>query len=157
MIYCALHRLGVVAAVLLGCLPGLIGIAAQPATKNDQFNGKVVPLAGLLEKHGAKLDPDAASQWMALLSDDGKVYPLVKDDITRMFFKDKSLQNRPMRLTGRLIADSQILLVVNVQSYLKGQLHDVYYWCETCTIRALEPGDCACCGAVLELREVPLR
>jgi hypothetical protein len=151
-------RLGVVGAILLGCLPGLIGITAQPAAiANEQYNGKVVSMAGLLEKQGAKLDADAAAQWLALVTDNGKAYLIVKDDVTRMFFKDTSLQNRPMRLTGRLLADSQVLLVVNVHSFIKGQLHDVYYWCETCTIRALEPGDCACCGAKLELRETPVR
>jgi len=157
MIHLIPRRAGVALAVVLGCLPVFIVAAAQPAFKTEYFNGKVMPVAGWLDKHGAKLDADAADNWMALVTDDGKVYTLVKDDSTRMFFKDKRLLNRPMRLTGRLLPNAQILQVVNVHSYLKGQLHEVYYWCDTCAIRALEPGDCACCGAKLVLCEVPLR
>ena len=156
MIHLTPRRLGVAMAVALGCLPAFFAAAAQPAFKTEYFNGKVIPLAGLLEKQGAKLDADAAAHWMALVTDDGKVYTLVKDDSTRMFFKDKALLNRPLRLTGRLLPQTEILQVVNVHSYLKGQLQEVYYWCETCSIRALEPGDCACCNGKMVLREVPL-
>ncbi len=42
-----------------------------------------------------------------------------------------------MRLTGRLIPGSTLLQVVNVHSYVKGKLHEVYYWCDICTIRGL--------------------
>ncbi len=125
--------------------------------KTEYFNGKVVPLEHILKKHGAKLDADAAPAWLALLTDDGKVYPLVKDAGARMFFKDAKLLNRPMRLTGRLIPGSTLLQVVNVHSYQKGQLHDVYYWCDICTIRGYEAGICDCCGAPMEFRETPVK
>jgi hypothetical protein len=149
------RRLGVAFAVLFGAVPALAGVAGQQAFKTDFFNGNVVPLAGYLEKQGIKADADANGR--ALVTDDGKVYILVKDDGTRMFFKDKTLLDRPMRLTGRLVPNSTLLQAVAVHSYHKGQLHEVFYWCDTCAIRALEPGDCACCSAKLELREVPVR
>jgi hypothetical protein len=151
------HRLGIIAAVVFGFLPAISGSAIQTGLKADFFIGKVVPLAPFLEKQGAKLDADAAEQWLALVTEEGKVYTLIKDDGSRMFFKDKGLLNRPMRLNGRLIANAQILQVLDVRSVVNGQLHEVYYWCDTCTIRALEPGDCACCGAKLEFREIPVR
>jgi hypothetical protein len=47
--------------------------------------------------------------------------------------------------------------VLAVQSILKGQPHDVFYWCEVCSIRRSENGICECCGGPMELREVPLR
>lgn len=150
------RRLGVVAAVLLTALPALTGAAQSPA-KTDYFNGKVVPLAEVLEKQGVKMDVDAASHWMALVGEDGKVYPLIKDDGSRMFFKDKSLLNRPMRLTGRIVPGSQLLQVVNVHSYLKGQLCEVYYWCDVCSIRGYELTNCGCCGGIMVLREVPVK
>jgi len=34
--------------------------------------------------------------------------PLVKDDGSRMFFKDKRLLDRPMRLTGRLVEGTTV-------------------------------------------------
>ncbi len=150
-----LMRLGIMLALLVGALPALVRGGAGPADfKTEDFKGKVVPLASVLEKHKTKLDADAAPHWLVLVTDEGKVYPLIKDDGARMFFKDPVLLSRQMRLTGRLIPGSSLLQVVNVHSYRKGQLHEVYYWCDLCTIRAYEKGACGCCGAPMELREV---
>ena len=67
---------------------------------------------------------------MALVTEDGKIYPLIKDDGSKMFFTDAKVRNRPMRLTARLFANTQLLQVVNVHSYKDGKLHDIYYWCD---------------------------
>src|SRR5947207_2279317 len=92
------RRLGILGAFTVGLLPLLH--AADPAPKPQLYKGQVVPLAAYLEKHGAKLDREASPQWYALVADDGKVYPLIKDDGSRMFFKDERLLNRPMQLTA---------------------------------------------------------
>jgi len=125
--------------------------------KNQSFTGKVVRLADVLAKAGTKIDADAAPFALVLQSDDGKLYPLLKDEGSRMFFNDAKLRNRPMRLTARLIPNSQFLQVINVHSVVKGKLHDVYYWCEICVIKAYEDGPCACCGAPMEFREEPYK
>src|SRR6516162_1636641 len=67
--------------------------------KTEYFKGKIVSLATLVEKFGGKLDADAAPFWLALAGEDGRIYPLLKDDGSRMFFKDARLLNRPVRLT----------------------------------------------------------
>jgi hypothetical protein len=149
------RRLGLWAALLFAVSPVLF--AAPPAAMNAEFEGKVVPLAGVLEKAGAKLDADAAPYWLALAADDGKVYPLVKDEGARMFFKDARLLNRPMRLTGRLLAEGRLLQVVDVHSRVKGELHEVYYWCDICAIRRREKQTCDCCGGPMELKEEPVK
>jgi hypothetical protein len=156
---CKARRLAVGLALALGLLPALVsrGGQAPAAAKGQVFAGKVVPLAGVLEKSGVKLDPEAEPEWLALVADDGKVYPLIRDDGSRMFFKDKRLLNRPMRLTGQLFADTHLLQVVSVHSIRSGKLHEVYYWCDICSIRRFEPGKCDCCGGPMELREVPVK
>ena len=63
---------------------------AQPAANKGQakahyFKGKVVPLADLLKKSGARLDPEASPHWLALVTENGKVYPLIKEDASRIF------------------------------------------------------------------------
>jgi hypothetical protein len=146
------RRLGVLAALVV-CLTPLLG-AAPP--KAEDYDGKVVPLADVLAKQGATLDKDARPSWLALATDDGKVYPLVKDDGSRMFFKDERLLNRRMRLTGRVLPDVGMLQVVQVHSWQNGKLNEVYYWCDICSIRRSEKGKCDCCGAPLELREEPV-
>jgi hypothetical protein len=153
-------RRGAIGLALVGAIaPFLFAPAAEPAKiERHYYTGKVVPLAAPLEKFGARLDPDAAPSWYALVSDDGKqVYPLIKDDGARMFFKDKRLLNRPMRITGRLYPGSHLLQALEVHSLVQGKLHELYYWCEVCQIKRYEKKVCDCCGAPLELRETPLR
>jgi hypothetical protein len=74
-----------------------------------------------------------------------------------MFFLDRALHNRPMRLMGRLVPGSQLLRVMAVYSLIKGKPHEVYYWCDICSIRRNEKMICECCGAPMELREDPVK
>jgi hypothetical protein len=136
----------------------LVGFARSEPPKQETkvYSGKVVPLSKALEKLGAKLDNDADSTWLALVAEGGKVYPLIKDSGSRMFFKDKHLQNRPMRLTGRLFGDTHLLQVLTVRSVVDGKLMEPYYWCDICKIKRFEPGACDCCGRPLEFREEPV-
>ncbi len=152
-----LRRVGVLIAFCVGLTPFLFVRAQTSSFKTSFYKGKVVPLADLLKKKGIKLDKDAASTWMALAADDGKVYPLIKDAGSRMFFKDKRLVGRPMRLTAKLYPNSGLLQVVVVHSFKKNKLHEVFYWCDICTIKGYEKTICDCCGAPMELREEPVK
>jgi hypothetical protein len=127
------------------------------APKVETFTGKVVPLADLVAKAGSKLDADAAPQSLALVSDDGKVYTLVKDGGARLFFNDAGLLNRPMRLTGKLLPGSQILQVALALGLVKGEPHEIYYWCDICAIRRGEKMICECCGGPMTRREEPVK
>lgn len=149
-----MKRVLIVAALLAVLLP--VG-AAKPTGKSETFKGKVVPIAELLAKTGAKLDADAAPHWLALVSDDKKVYPLVKDAVSRKFFTDKALLNRPMQLTGWLVPGSTLLRVGSVNSLHKGELYEVYYWCNICSIKRGEKVICECCGGPMELNEDPVK
>jgi len=132
--------------------------SAEPESKTTTLEGKVVPLAGVLEKFGSRLDPEAAPHWLALVSNDSKVYPLIKDDGSRLFFADSRLQNRTMRITGRLFQDTHLLQVLSVNSVKNRQLHEIYYWCDICSIRRNELlKKCDCCGGPMELREEPVK
>jgi hypothetical protein len=146
-------RAGIAAAAMLALLPILLAPAAEP--KLETFTGKVLPLKSVLEKSGIKLDKDA--NWFALLTEDGKIYPLIKDDGARMFFKDERLLDRPMRLTGKLVPGTHMLQVLQVHSLRKGELYEVYYWCDICAIKRFEKKDCDCCGALMELRETAVK
>lgn len=150
-------RRSLAAAVALALTPFLLAPAADPAGKLESFTGKVVPLKTVLEKSGVKLDKDASATWLALVTDDGHVYPLIKDEGGRMFFKDERLLNRPMRLSGKLVADGRLLHVLQVRSVKKDELYEVYYWCDICSIKRFEKQDCDCCGALMELRETPVK
>jgi hypothetical protein len=151
------HRRRIALVVIFGLSLSPLLLADSGREKNHDFKGKVVPLAKLLEKQKAQLDSDAAPYWLALEGDDGKIYPLVKNDGSRMFFKDERLLNRPMQLTGRLVPNTNLLQVVTVHSIVKGELNEVYYWCDICSIRRNEKKICDCCGGPMELKEAPVK
>ena len=69
---------------------------------------------------------------------------------------DKPLLDRPMRLTGHLLADTHLFQVLTVRSVVKGMLHEPHWWCDVCAIKRFEPKDCECCGAPMEYREEPV-
>jgi hypothetical protein len=142
--------------IALACLAGTAPLWARPDGRSDVFTGKVVPLAEVVEAAGGRLDADAGPA-LVLSGDDGKSYLLVKDAGSRLFFKDKALLRRPMRLTGRLLPGSQILRVTAVHSVVKGAVCEVYYWCDVCSIRRGEKNVCECCGGPMVLREEPLK
>ena len=158
MAFSITYRLGLCLAITAALLPVLFAAAGEgKGDKPQHFTGKVVPLDRLLEKSSVRLDADAAPSWYALAADDGKIYPLVKDDGSRMFFKDDRLLNRPMRLTGQLVPGSQLLQVLEVHSLVEGKRHEVYYWCDVCAIKRYEKKICECCGGPMELREEPVK
>ena len=70
-------------------------------------------------------------------------------------FVDKRFKGRDLRVYGRVFPSSSVLEVTRFQWYRDGKLMDVYYWCEVCSIRGVDPGPCACCQAKVELREAP--
>ncbi len=128
-----------------------------PANEVKSFSGKVVRLAEAVARAGGRLDADAAPFWLALLAEDGKLYPLVKDGGSRLFFKDASLLDRPMRLQARFIPGSTLLRVSLVNSVRDGQLFELYYWCDICAIKRGEKMICECCGGPMQLHEDPIK
>jgi hypothetical protein len=140
----------VVVALIVAALPLLKSVAAPPE-KPSIFTGKIVPVKDLVTKSGGKLDRDAEPYMVALVVD-GKAYSIVKDDGGRRFFKDERLLNKEYRITGRLVGGT-LLQVISVQSIKDGKLHDIYYWCDICSIRRGEKNLCECCGGPMELRE----
>ncbi|MFO0876686.1 MAG: hypothetical protein U0840_04880 [Gemmataceae bacterium] len=123
--------------------------------KVETLRGKIVPLSDLVARAGGKLDTDAVPVSLVLVAEDGKVYPLVKDALSRMFYRDKALLDRTMQVTGRLLPGSSILRLGSVHSVHKGELFEIYYWCDICSIKRGEKMICECCGGPMELKEVP--
>jgi hypothetical protein len=142
---------GSIACLILSPIPAPTAEPGEAAT----FDGRVVPLADALKKLGAK--PDADTAGVALVTADGTVYTLVKDEASRLLFLDRQLHNRNVRLTARVLPGTQTLAVAKVQTLVSGKLFDVDYWCENCQLAAKEPGKCKCCGGDTVLRELPAK
>ena len=67
---------------------------------------------------------------------------------------DKRLANREVRLQGTMKPDGTFE-VERLYTVKNGKLYRVRYFCKTCNIEALEPGDCVCCQQPTELQEIP--
>lgn len=133
----------------------VLALVVTSADTPQAFTGKVLPLAKALEKAGVKAEADTAG--VALVTADGTLYTLVKDDVTRLLFLDTQLHDRQLRLTARRVPGTQFLQVGEVHTLKGGTPHEVYYWCFNCQLRANEPGPCKCCGGDTVLVEVAVK
>jgi len=68
--------------------------------------------------------------------------------------QDKRLDGREVRLEGTPNPDGsfQVQWLYTIHN---GRLFRVRYFCATCNIVALEPGNCVCCQQPTELQEIP--
>jgi len=78
-------------------------------------------------------------------------------DTTYLFhtLQDKRLANREVRVEGTMKGDGTFE-VERFFTIKQGRLYRVRYFCKTCNIVALEPGDCVCCQQPTELQEIPV-
>ena len=68
---------------------------------------------------------------------------------------DKRLANREVRLEGTMKPDGTFE-AERLFTIKNGKLYKVRYFCKTCNIVALEPGNCICCQQPTELQEIPV-
>jgi hypothetical protein len=69
--------------------------------------------------------------------------------------QDKRLDGREVRLEGTAQPDGtfQVQWLYTIHN---GKLFRVRYFCATCNIVALEPGNCVCCQQPTALQEIPV-
>ena len=88
---------------------------------------------------------------------DGEFYTLLRTDLSEALFVDERLHQKTLIITGRTFPKTHLLEAIRLQSVHDGELHDLYYYCDTCAIRAAAPGDCVCCQVPVELVEKPIK
>jgi hypothetical protein len=69
--------------------------------------------------------------------------------------QDKRLDGRAVRLEGTPQPDGSFQ-VQWLYTIHHGKLFKVRYFCPTCNIVALQPGNCVCCQQPTELQEIPV-
>ena len=146
---------------LLGAIPA--SLQPQQAEKPAAFEerGRIVCL---IEEMKEKYKADAAPAHEHLVGfkvedktapNGARYYTLYRNAASEALFVDKRFKERELRLFGRIFPSSSVLEVSRFLWYKDGKLMDVYYWCQVCSIRGVDPGPCACCQAKVELREAP--
>ncbi len=128
--------------------------AARP--KEVRLKGHVVCLTEALGKAYEVEIPTDHEHLYGFKTTDGHYYTLLRNRFSEPLFVEKSLRQKKLALTGKVLPKSDVLTVQKIQSIHHGKLHDVYYYCDVCAIEAVEPGPCMCCQQPVELVEEAL-
>ncbi len=133
----------------------------QPAAEANDYEtvtlrGQVVWLAEALERRfGIQADDDAREAVVALETESGQLYPIVKDARGRGFHKDERIRNIDMALRVRKFKGSPVVQVIRVYTIHDGEVFEFDYWCDICSIPMFELKECECCQGPIRIRERP--
>jgi hypothetical protein len=126
---------------------------ASAAYQTETLRGRVVFLADALdEKYHITTVPEAKERTLALLADDGQLYPLVEVVRGRAFRADKRLRAMHVELLVRRYDKSPVVQVIRVFELADDGKYEIDYWCDICSIAMFELKACECCQGEIELR-----
>jgi hypothetical protein len=150
-----LLRWAVACALLTGGIVARSSLAAQDS-REVVMRGHAV----CLDRDGTPLAtgaacPDAPAGGWALRTGDGILHRLSPADPRVVMLTDRRVRARELQITAWQDEDGQ-LAIVHLYTVIDGRLHEPYYYCTTCSIRAYTPGLCWCCQKPFEFREPPV-
>jgi hypothetical protein len=123
-------------------------IAATGAGTN---NGALVELRGQL------LPSKEPITNAAFRTESGANYALISNRLSSALFLDTNLQSRTLLLGGRVLPGKKTFEVTrNFRSIRGGRPHELFYYCDICAIKGIEPGPCMCCREPVVLVEEPV-
>ena len=127
------------------------------AVKEIRIRGHIVCLAEAMhDLYRADLPADHEHLY-GFRTTDGVFYTLLRTNLSEALFVDERLHQKTLIITGRTFPKTHLLEAIRLQTVHDGAVHDLYYYCDTCAIRAAAPGDCVCCQAPVELVEKPVK
>jgi len=100
-------------------------------------------------------DCDTRGHVYALKAGDGKLYPFLPVDTAAAVWLDELYRRRDLQVTARLFSPTNFIEAIKFQSWRDGRLHDLYYYCDVCSITTHKPGPCECCQDPVQFRETP--
>ena len=130
-------------AIALALLLTAMAFAQSPT------NAPSVEIAGaVMPKPGGKAE---------FRSNTGTTYDLLRGKMSEALFADTNLHRRPLLLKGRALSNTVFEVTGNVRSIRRGQTNEVFYYCDICAIKQIEPGPCMCCREPVVLTEEPVK
>ncbi|MBI3875816.1 MAG: hypothetical protein HY300_07635 [Verrucomicrobia bacterium] len=147
------------AGVFIACvLLGRAGVnAADSPAKEVELRGRVVCLVEERAKAAKSVPPAKHEHVWGFKTGEGQLYTLLRTKNSEALFLDERLRQKDLVLKGPLKERTREFEPVVMRSVKNGVVHELYYWCDICTIRSIVPGECVCCRAPVELRERPLK
>ncbi len=119
---------------------GLSGTATSNAS-GKEIKGQLVP----------------SSQPLKFKTDSGTVYTLVSNRTSSALFIDTNLQTKTLLLKGKVLPDRRLEVTGNLRSIHEGKVRELYYYCDICAIKGIDPGPCMCCREPVHLVEEPVK
>ena len=93
----------------------------------------------------------------AFRTESGDIYTLVSNRMSSALFLDPNLQAKTLVLGGRVLPATRTFEVTrNLRSIRDGKVHELYYYCDICSIPGSDPGPCMCCREPVHLVEEPV-
>jgi len=121
-----------------------------------KLNGKIVCLSEEMHQQYKLELTDDHQHLYGIKSENGKYYTLLRTPLSEALFLDKRLHKKDLVVKGRVFPMSQLLEVMSFMSIKDGALYEIYYYCDTCYIRTVAPGNCDCSQAPVVLIEKPV-
>jgi hypothetical protein len=117
-------------------------LAAEPPS--TELTGRIVPVPGNTNQ-------------LSFKTQSGDIYQLIKTPQAEALFADTNLYSKVLVLKGNVAEPSHTFAVTgNFHSLKNGKLHDLYYYCDVCSIKTSIPGLCLCCREPVRLVEEPV-
>lgn len=127
-------------------------VNAEPAREID-VRGRVVCLAEAMHQAYGFALPGGHEHLWGFKSVEGKYYTLLRSKLSEGLFVDERLRQKELIIKGRAFPGTLIIAPVYLRSVKEGRIFDVYYYCDICAIKTLDPGECMCCQGPVELVE----
>jgi hypothetical protein len=146
------------AAFLCGLL-ALLGCAAPGSVADDghlsALPNKPATNAPIVELKGELVPAsDKPRGEVKFKTGSGVIYTLVSNRMSSALFIDTNLQSKTLLLKGRVLPDAHNFEVTgNLRSIRDGKVHELYYYCDVCSIPGSDPGPCMCCREPVYLIE----
>ena len=127
-----------------------------PKPEEVELRGNIVCLAEEMHTHYNVEFFKTHPHLYGVKTEKGKYYTLLHTSLAEALFVDEQLHEKDLIINGRVFPNTQLLEVIRFASIKDGVVHELYYYCDTCYIRAVAPGNCDCCQAPVVLIEKPL-
>jgi hypothetical protein len=97
----------------------------------------------------------STTQSYALKTEDSQLFRFAQDDSAVGIFDDARVRARKLQIEA-WVGEKGRLELIKVYAIHDGRLFDIYYFCQTCNIKAFVGGLCWCCQEDFEFRETPV-
>ncbi|MSU62174.1 MAG: hypothetical protein EXS31_07240 [Pedosphaera sp.] len=98
---------------------------------------------------------DRQPQWAFRMAD-GKTYRVLRTQLSESIFLDGRLREKELILKALPVERDSAIEVRVIHSMKEGVEHELYYYCDICSIKSASPEICACCREPVRLVEKPI-